>query len=81
MNNDKIFISKRLLSRAFTQIPKGEELNISYGERSNSFLIVEYGFTMPDNRFDFYRMKQNLQAVKEACNSLGLNIANNDLIG
>jgi hypothetical protein len=57
LNNDKIYVSKRLLSRAFTQIEEGEELNISYGERSNSFLIVEYGFALPDNRYDFFRLK------------------------
>jgi hypothetical protein len=58
LNNDKIYISKRLLSRAYTQIAKDEEINISYGERSNSFLIVEYGFCIPENRYDFYRLKK-----------------------
>ena len=58
LNNDKIYISKRLLSRANTQIAKDEEINISYGERANSFLIVEYGFCIPENRYDFYRYKK-----------------------
>ncbi|KAJ8122624.1 hypothetical protein ONZ43_g1224 [Nemania bipapillata] len=30
----------------------GEELFISYGEHSNDFLLVEYGFTAPENPFD-----------------------------
>ena len=36
-------------------IKKHEQLHITYGERANSFLLVEYGFAIPDNRFDFYR--------------------------
>lgn len=55
--SDKIFISKRLLSRVNTELEENEEINISYGERANSFLIVEYGFTQEDNRYDFARLK------------------------
>ena len=36
---------------------KNEEIHICYGERSNSFLIVEYGFALRNNRFDFVRIK------------------------
>lgn len=73
LSNDKIYVSKRLLSRAFTQIEEGEELNISYGERANSFLIVEYGFALPENRYDFFRMKRvSLKEVKAAAEEVGL---------
>ena len=34
---------------------KYEQLHISYGERANSFLLVEYGFAIPDNRYDYVR--------------------------
>lgn len=56
LTSDKIFISKRLLSRIFTELAEGEEINISYGERANSFLIVEYGFAQENNRYDFVRL-------------------------
>lgn len=39
-----------------TQIEEGEELHLCYGERANSFLLIEYGFTLPDNRYDFVRI-------------------------
>jgi len=46
---------------------EGEELLISYGERANSFLIVEYGFALPDNRYDFFRFKGiNLEKIRKA---------------
>ena len=32
-------------------------MHITYGERSNSFLLVEYGFTIKSNRYDFVRVK------------------------
>ena len=72
LNNDKIYISKRLLSRANTQIAKDEEINLSYGERANSFLIVEYGFCIADNRYDFYRYKKlEVKDVIQTMNKMG----------
>ena len=38
-------------------VKKHEELHICYGERANSYLLVEYGFTIPDNKYDFVRKK------------------------
>jgi hypothetical protein len=73
LKNDKIFVSKRLLSRNYTQITKDEEILISYGERANSFLIIEYGFTLPDNRYDFFRMKRvSAEDVRRAAETFGL---------
>ena len=37
------------------QIKKHEQMFITYGDRANSFLLVEYGFTVPDNPLDFVR--------------------------
>jgi hypothetical protein len=34
----------------------GEEMFITYGARANSFLLVEYGFAIRDNKFDFNRV-------------------------
>ena len=36
-------------------IKKHQQLHITYGERANSFLLVEYGFAIPENRYDFVR--------------------------
>ena len=36
-------------------VKKHEQLTISYGARSNSFLLVRYGFAVPRNPFDFVR--------------------------
>lgn len=33
-----------------------EQLYISYGERANSFLLVEYGFAVRFNEYDFFRV-------------------------
>ena len=57
MDNDKIFFGLKLLNKNYS-IKKHEQLHITYGERSNSFLIVEYGFTLKNNQFDFVRRKQ-----------------------
>lgn len=37
---------------AHRDIEKGEEICISYGSHSNDFLLVEYGFTLAENRWD-----------------------------
>ncbi len=39
-----------------SSIKKGEELRLFYGERSNRFLLCEYGFCLPDNKYDYYRL-------------------------
>lgn len=73
LNNDKIFISKRLMSRAFTELQENEEINISYGERANSFLLIEYGFTQLDNRYDFVRLTGvTLDTIMNEIRDLGL---------
>ena len=38
-------------------ISEGDELHISYGPVSNSFLLVEYGFALENNKFDYVRRK------------------------
>lgn len=40
-----------------SEIKKGEEILLCYGERANSFLLVEYGFTIKNNKYDFVRLK------------------------
>ena len=36
-------------------VKKHEQLYITYGERGNGFLLTEYGFAIPDNRYDYVR--------------------------
>ena len=36
---------------------EGDEVFLCYGERANSFLIVEYGFAIRDNWYDFVRLR------------------------
>jgi hypothetical protein len=38
------------------KVNQHSEVNISYGERANSFLLVEYGFAIPDNKYDYFRV-------------------------
>lgn len=37
-------------------VKKHEQVYITYGERANSFLLVEYGFAIPYNQFDYLRV-------------------------
>jgi hypothetical protein len=39
-------------------VKKGEELYISYGNHTNDFLLVEYGFTLDDNEFDLVNLDE-----------------------
>ena len=33
----------------------GEQVFISYGPAANSYLLTEYGFCLPQNKYDFFR--------------------------
>jgi hypothetical protein len=75
LSSEKIFISKRLISRTCTELAEGEEINISYGERANSFLLIEYGFTQADNRYDFVRFKGiTIDKVVAKVRELGISV-------
>ena len=54
LDNESIGFGLKLFSKNYS-IKKHEQLHICYGERANSFLLIEYGFAIPDNRFDFVR--------------------------
>ena len=64
LNNDKISFGLKLTNRNF-KLAKHDQVNICYGERANSFLLVEYGFAIANNRYDFLRVC-DLQ-VEEIC--------------
>mmetsp|Transcript_794 Transcript_794/g.1222 ORF Transcript_794/g.1222 Transcript_794/m.1222 type:complete len:533 (-) Transcript_794:49-1647(-) len=63
------------LATSFT-IPKGDEVLISYGDRSNDQLLQYYGFVEADNPNDIYIMpplrEWNIDKLEKAC---GRNIA------
>jgi len=52
----------------------GQEAFNSYGRRSNSFLLLEYGFALRNNEWDTYRLtlrlKPSVVAYKAKCNLL-----------
>jgi hypothetical protein len=54
---------------------KGDEINLCYGERANSFLIVEYGFALRDNRYDYVRMKLIHNQIRDIANTLNFDIS------
>ena len=54
LQSDTIFYGLKPNKRY--QFEKHEEIFISYGERANSYLIVEYGFALPNNPYDFFRV-------------------------
>jgi hypothetical protein len=35
---------------------KGEQIYLDYGNRANSYLLNEYGFTLKNNPFDYVRL-------------------------
>jgi len=48
-------------------VKQNEQIFICYGERSNSFLLVEYGFAIPMNNYDFYRV--NNVTIADFCDT------------
>lgn len=54
LNSDKIFYG--LKPNNNYKLREHEELHISYGERTNAYLLVEYGFALPNNPYDFFRV-------------------------
>jgi hypothetical protein len=56
---------------ATVQAPNGNEIFISYGERSNDQLLQYYGFVEPDNPHDLYVMppirEWDIGALEDAC--------------
>jgi hypothetical protein len=47
-----IFSPSEYIFRADRQYVKGEEIFMSYGNHNNDFLLVEYGFTLDENKWD-----------------------------
>lgn len=54
MNNENIAFGLKLHKNY--KLSKHEQIFICYGERANSFLLVEYGFAIPNNCYDFFRV-------------------------
>ena len=52
--DDHIGFGLKLINKNYS-LKRHEQLHISYGERANSFLLTEYGFAIPENRYDYVR--------------------------
>jgi hypothetical protein len=39
------------------QVAAGQEVFLTYGNRANSYLLVQYGFCIEDNEYDFVRVQ------------------------
>jgi len=42
--------------KAKRPILAGEEILLSYGEKSNTLLMVDYGFAVEENKYDYVRI-------------------------
>ena len=43
------------------KINPGEEVFFSYGNRGNIYLLIYYGFTLPDNKYDSFVFDVNMR--------------------
>lgn len=45
---------------------KNQQLFLTYGRRSNRYLLLFYGFCIPDNKYDSITVRINKKVDKEA---------------
>ena len=66
LKNSQIHFGLRLKKQK--EVKQYEQIFITYGERSNSFLLVEYGFAIAHNQYDFLRVN-NVQ-ITDFCDQV-----------
>ena len=49
---------------AIQDIPQQQPLQLSYGNLSNDFLLMDYGFVVPSNPFDRVQLSFNLDLLE-----------------
>ena len=49
---------------ALQDVPQQQPLHISYGNLSNDFLLMDYGFVVPGNPFDRVQLSFNLDLLE-----------------
>ena len=73
LDDKNIGFAIKQAAKCTNPIEKGSEIFISYGARANCFLLIEYGFTIPNNVYDYFRINEvtaedffNSPAAKQA---------------
>eukprot|EP00607_Mallomonas_marina_P010275 CAMPEP_0182423944 /NCGR_PEP_ID=MMETSP1167-20130531/10045_1 /TAXON_ID=2988 /ORGANISM="Mallomonas Sp, Strain CCMP3275" /LENGTH=410 /DNA_ID=CAMNT_0024603337 /DNA_START=145 /DNA_END=1374 /DNA_ORIENTATION=+ len=63
-------LRNRFEVRSTKQLSAGEEVTLSYGDKSNDYLLQYFGFVEPNNAFDVYKISEPLQQLRvELCDS------------
>jgi len=66
LNDDKIFFN--FIFNEDTPKKAGEQICINYGHFSNKYLLMEYGFSLENNKYDYFRLDLSLEECSNVAN-------------